>query len=466
MKSSVAVQDERNWSFRDFFTQNKDTVIPLLECLEEAIEVSDADGQIIYVNRAFEQFSGRSAAEWLGKGVFDYEPENPLARLLTGSQPFSGRKMQVHRVEAVVNGRLLLTRGSVTGAIISWQPLTNTYRLQEELRQDQLLIDSLYSRLQLISRAKGSFADIIGNSKAIRGSLGIAYKAAKTDSPVVIWGQPGTGKELFAQAIHQASQRRDKPFIKLDCAGIPENQLETELFGREPEDSSGRSNSKLGHLELANSGTLYLTGVLNLSLAIQKKLIRLLDYWEFFRVGGLQPVKVDLRLIVAADCDLRDLVQSGKLSQHLYNRLNTVELALPALRQRREDISLLVNYFVDRFNRKIGREYHGVSDQALQSLVSYEWPGNVRELMSVLERAMLSARQEQLTQADILRILYPRSQAAVPDNDIIPLRRMEEILLRSALAKYGENLEGKKKAAEALHISLATLYNKLKRYNL
>ncbi len=439
---------------------------PVMESLQEGMEVTDNRGNVVYVNQSFTRFTGINANDWLGKNVFEAAPHTPLVQVLVSQQPVFNQRAEVQGLEVIASAVPLFVNGHMAGGVMTWQPLTQIARLQEELGQSHTLIENLYARLQQVAGAKFTFDSIIGTSKATRTAVETARKAAKTDNPVLILGESGTGKELYAHAIHQASRRREKPFIKLNCNGIPESLMEDELFGHEKGAYPGAIRTHIGRLELANGGSLFLDEVANLNLFIQDKLLRVLEHWEFFRVGGSQPIRADVRIIASSNRDLRSMVRDGKFREELFYRLNNQELGVPALRQRREDIPLFVNYLMTRFNRKLGKSIKGVSPQALQILMGYDWPGNVRELEHVVERAMLSANEAQLTHKHLAEYLSHVSGGLMQAYDIMPMKRMEEILLRAALARYGDNLEGKKKAAQILNISLATLYNKLKKYDI
>jgi len=439
---------------------------PVMECLQEGVEITDNLGNVVYVNQAFRRFSGLSDAEWVGKNVFEAAPQTPLIQVLVSQQPVLNQRTVVQGIEVIANAVPVIINGQMSGGVMTWQPLTQIARLQEELSQSNTLIENLYARMQQVSGAKFTFDSIIGTSKVTKSTVELARKAARTDSPVLIVGESGTGKELYAHAIHQASRRRGKPLIKLNCNSIPESLMEDEMFGHEKGAYPGAIRTQIGRLELANGGTLFLDEVTNLNLFIQDKLLRVLEHGEFFRVGGSQPVRVDIRIIASSNRDVRASVREGKFREQLFYRLNNQELSVPALRQRREDIPLFVNYLMVRFNRKLGKNIKGTSPQALQILMGYDWPGNVRELEHVIERAMLSANDTQLTHKHLSEYLSHVSGGLMQAYDIMPLKKMEEILLRAALARYGDNLEGKKKAAQTLDISLATLYNKLKRYDL
>lgn len=445
---------------------NADEYGHLMGTLQEAVELTDNRGNVLYVNQAFCRLSGLSYEQWVGQNVFEAAPQVPLIQVLVSQQPVINMRSEVQGLEAVVNASPIIINGNMVGGIMTWQPLTQVNRLQEELGQCHNLIENLYARMQQISGAKFTFDSIIGTGKATRLAVETARKAAKNDHSVLILGESGTGKELYAHAIHQASRRREKPFIKFNCNAIPDTLMEDEMFGHAKGAYPGAIRTTIGRLELANGGTLFIDEIANLNLFVQDKLLRVLENWEFFRVGGTQPLRVDVRIIASSNRNLRTLVSEGKFREQLLYRFSGLELNVPCLRQRREDIAPLVNFLIMRFNRRLNKNIRGITPEGLQILRGYDWPGNVRELEYVVERAMMLTPESQSITHQHIADYLSHVGGAANSMEIMPMQKMEELLLRAALARHGENLEGKKKAAQALNISLATLYNKLKKYDI
>ncbi len=437
---------------------------PLLDCMQEGAEICDSEGNVVFVNRAFSKITGIKPSERIGCNLYESAHLEPLVQAMASGQPVFAQKTWLQGLEVIANAVPVIISGKLAGGVVTWVPATDTIRLDADLAQCRTLIENLYARLYRMAGARFGFDSIIGNSKVTRVTVDAAKKMAKTDTPVLILGESGCGKELYAQAIHHAGRRRDKPFIRLTTAAQHESLLEDELFGQDKGAYPGAVRPHVGCLELANGGTLYIDEIANLNLFLQDKLLRVLEHWEFFRLGGCMPIRVDVRIIAASNRDLRAMVQEGRFREQLYFRLSGQELPVPALRQRREDIPHFVNCFVSRYNREFDKQVKGITAQGLQVLYGYDWPGNVRELKHVIERAMIAANEPLLSNKHLASCL-PQNSALMQVHDIMPLERMEEILLRAALARYGESLEGKKKAARALNISLATLYNKLKKYD-
>ena len=438
----------------------------ILNSVQEAIEVAGIDGNINYVNPSFSRVTSIPAGQRIGNNIFDVSPNGALARSLRTHEAVFAHRAVVGGadVEVVANASPIVVDGKMEGAVVVFQPLTDIYKLMEQLRASNQVIDDLQTRINQISTSSYTFDDLIGSQPEFESALDLARKAAKSNSTVLITGESGTGKELFAHAIHGASLRFDKPFIKVNCAAIPETLLESEFFGHEKGAFTGALKTKLGKMELANGGTIFLDEIGDMNLSLQVKLLRILQEMEFERVGGTQTIKVDVRVISATNRNLLEMTKRGDFREDLYYRLNVLELRLPPLRNHKADIPAYVQSLIVKFNRKFGKHVKGLTAQAEEILMQYNWPGNIRELQNVLERAMVTVEEEIITHKYILNLVD--SQAQMPAEPVLgglmPLEQMEKQMIRLALKLYGDSVEGKKQAAKALKISLATLYNKLK----
>ena len=301
---------------------------------------------------------------------------------------------------------------------------------------------------------KNGFAEIIGNSPALKGVLALAEKVASWDSTVLLLGETGTGKELVARAIHRSSDRAHKPLIKVNCAALPAELIASELFGHEKGAFTGAMQQRIGRFEAANGGTIFLDEIAELSPEIQVALLRVLQEKEFERVGGNRTIKTDVRVIAATNKDLRQEVAAGRFRTDLFFRLNVFPISVPALRERVDDIPLLVEFFAGRFGERCGKPVTHIEKRSLTALRQHSWPGNVRELQNVIERCMI------LADGDILRIdpsmLTSESQPnCAPVNAQPPSDRRSQIeaVLRQTRGKvYGPN-----GAAARLHIAGTTL---------
>ncbi len=437
----------------------------ILNSVHEAIEVADTDGIIKYVNPAFTRVTGIPDHDRIGKNIFEVSPNGALAQVLKTGRNIFGHRTRVggSNSEVISNAAPIYVDGSVIGGVVVFQHLTDVMKLMDELRQSASLIEKLSEKLGQVTTSKYTFNDILGNSPDLKKCIQVAERAARSNSTVLLLGESGTGKELFAHAIHHASPRREKPFIKVNCAAIPESLLESEFFGYTKGAFTGAIKSKIGKFELANGGTIFLDEIGDMSLNLQGKLLRVLQEMEFERVGGNQTIKVDVRVIAATNRNLRELIRQGKFREDLYYRLNVVEITLPPVRSHKEDLPLLCNNLIIKLNRKLGKKAKGLSRDAEEALYSYDWPGNVRELENVIERVMVTADDEIITKKNLLQHVSQFKNVPEKDLDLIPIDQMEQILIKKALIKFGNTVEGKRKAAQALNISLATLYNKIKK---
>lgn len=258
--------------------------------------------------------------------------------------------------------------------------------IDKTLRSKQLASEVSYLRSE-VNKNYG-FNEIIGQSKAIRDVLDTVERVAKGDVTVLVQGESGTGKELIARRIHMQSSRHDKPFIAVHCPALPEHLLESELFGHEKGSFTSASERRLGRFELANTGTIFLDEISEMNLSTQGKILRVLQEHEFERVGGTRTIKVDVRVLVATNKNLKDEIFKGTFREDLYYRINVVPICLPSLRERKEDIPLLVKIFINMFRRDFGCKTHDIEPDAMALLESYHWPGNIRELRNVIERIM------------------------------------------------------------------------------
>jgi two-component system, NtrC family, response regulator len=308
------------------------------------------------------------------------------------------------------------------------------------------------------------FHNIVGESPELQTVFDVVKRAAPTKATVLILGESGTGKELIAQAIHEESPRRDRPFIKVNCAALTESLLESELFGHEKGSFTGAVARKEGRFELADGGTLFLDEVGEIPPSIQVKLLRVLQTREFERVGGTQSLKVDVRLVAATNKELTAEVKAGKFREDLFYRLNVVAVTVPPLRARKGDIPALFNHFVEKYDKLYGKELRGVAPGVMNALLAHDWPGNIRELENVTERAVVLARGSELTADDLPTTLRgPRPERRSADA-LIPGATLREIE-REAILRTLEMVRGStSRAAEVLGISVRKIQYRLKEY--
>ena len=320
--------------------------------------------------------------------------------------------------------------------------------------------------------AEGRYGDIIGGVGSMQRVFGLIDKVAASPTSVLITGESGTGKELVARALHERSDRAEGPFITVNCGAIPENLFESELFGHEKGAFTGAVARKPGRFELADGGTLFLDEVGELPQDLQVKLLRVLQERRFERVGGVESISVDVRLVAATNQDLAAAAASGAFRTDLYYRLNVIPIELPPLRDRVEDIPLLVEHFLERFNRRLGRQITGVTEAALRALAQWTWPGNIRELENLMERTVLLCEGELIDVADLPGLRAPGPGAAPSgDLDAMPLKDYVRVhtakLERARIVKALEADDGNvTRAARRLGISRKSLQTKMKDYGL
>ncbi len=326
----------------------------------------------------------------------------------------------------------------------------------QALRRENVLLRKALKR-------QFEFKDMVSKSPKMEAVFELARTAAKSNSTVLILGDSGTGKELLARAIHAESPRREGPFVGVSCAALTESLLESELFGHEKGAFTGAVGNARGKFEIAAGGTLFLDEIGDISPKLQLDLLRVLDAREFRRVGGSQLIRTDVRIIAATNRDLKKLVETGAFREDLYYRLNVIPVTIPPLRERKEDIPLLVEHFLAQFRVEMRKPLEGVSTEALEILMSHDWPGNVRELRNVLERGAVMARGPILTPLE-LEPATPASPGGTPTNGMADsLREVERRHIEATLKQHHWNIT---RSAKALGIDRVTLYNKIKRYQI
>jgi formate hydrogenlyase transcriptional activator len=306
-----------------------------------------------------------------------------------------------------------------------------------------------------------SFEDIVGKSSALRSVIEQVAVVAPTDSTVLLHGETGTGKELVARAIHNLSSRRDRPYVRMNCAAIPSGLLESELFGHERGAFTGAVMQRKGRFELADRGTLFLDEIGDISLELQPKLLRAVQEQEFERLGSATTIQVNVRMIAATHRDLRTMIQEEKFREDLFYRFNVFPIEIPPLRERREDIPLLVNFFVSKFSTRMRKQITSVSMEAMEILKNCPWQGNVRELANFIERAVIFSRTEELEVP--LSTLPNFSDAVVPVSSPSRFRQAESTVIVEALRAAAGRVAGKGGAAERLGLKRTTLQNKMRR---
>jgi len=448
----------------------------IINSTQDAISVVDENGLGILINPAYTRLTGLTAEDVLGKPptVDIAVGESMHIQVLRTREAVKGVSMKVgpKRKEVIVNVAPILVSGQLRGTVGVLQDISEIHKLSEELERAKRLIRHL--------EAKYTFRDIVGESEAIKATIEQAGRAAVTPATVLLRGESGTGKELFAHAIHRASERQKGQFIRVNCAALADSLLESELFGYvEGAFTGAKRGGKVGLFEEANGGTIFLDEIGEISQNLQAKLLRVLQEREIVKVGDNRSFNVDVRVIAATNANLEVELRAGRFREDLYYRLNVIPIIIPPLRQRPDDIPLLVRHLIGSFNQDYGRSVERVSDHALQILMGYQWPGNVRELENIMGRAIINMRiGETVVEKHHLPILtlpianYPKDSSAdlaesslsVDEGGFDELQRQwERALLLVTLQRTGGN---KTKAAQQLKMSIRNFYYKLERHGL
>ena len=330
--------------------------------------------------------------------------------------------------------------------------------LTEKLMQQKKILDeNIFLREQMAEAIR--FENLVGRSEAMQELFIMIQDVAESDSPVLITGETGTGKELVAKAIHAKSARQNGPFIPVNCGAFPEHLLESELFGHERGAFTGAHRAKKGRLDLAHHGTLFLDEVGTVPLKMQIDLLRVLESKEFHRLGGTTEIEVDFRTIAATNRDLQQAIKKGEFRQDFFYRLNVISLHIPPLRQRRDDIPLLADHFLERYSRETNKDIDTISKEAMALFRQYDWPGNVRELENAIERAVVISKKRLLGPEEF-SFLAPHLLAAA---ETYSLEKTQIAHLHKVLKEFDWNIT---KAAQALEINRVTLHKKIKKYEL
>ncbi len=333
--------------------------------------------------------------------------------------------------------------------------------LAKLMEHKRLLEETQYLRTE-VTRYRGTADQIIGKSPAMLELFDAIKDVANSDSSILILGETGTGKELVARAIHANSKRMGRPFVPINCGAIPESLMESEIFGHEKGSFTGAVRPKKGLIEVAEGGTLFLDEVGEISVKMQVDLLRVLQDKSFSRVGGVEPMRADFRLISATHRDLDQQISQGSFRQDFFYRINVITLRVPPLRERKEDIALLVDHFVKRFATETNREVDSVSDDAMAALAEYEWPGNIRELENVVERAVVTARKRVIS-TEAFEYLSAQRMCMPGESTPRSLEDAEKWHIRNVLEGEGWNVS---RAAKVLQIDRTTLHKKIRKYSL
>ncbi|WZL71881.1 sigma 54-interacting transcriptional regulator [Clostridiaceae bacterium 35-E11] len=442
-------------------TSNKIKII--LEAITEGIISVDNNGIITACNIMAERLVGKSKEELIGRNLKEFWVDSPIMDVIHSGIGYKDNEeiysvangMQMHFITTVSpldlhgENNHHSSKNKCTGAVISFRDITDVRKMVYDMTEKKM---------------SASIGEFLGNSKQIRDLKETALKVANGKSTVLITGESGTGKGLLAKAIHFSSARKDAPFITVNCGAIPENLIESEIFGYDAGAFTGaKKNGKPGKFELANKGTIFLDEIGDLPLHLQVKLLDVIQQQKLVRVGGTREISVDVRIIAATNRNLEKMVADGEFRADLYFRLNVIPLYVPPLRDRKEDILILLEHALDRYNKLLGKQIEGFDSKAMQLLLNYTWPGNIRELENVVEYAVNMENTKIIT----INSFPPRLRSEPNIQlDILPLdlqrKQLEKRVISNALEKIGYSVEQKRKVAKLLGMSESSLYRKIR----
>ncbi len=440
----------------------------LLQAVNDAITVVDREGQIISWNPKSEEMYNQSSKEMLGKPVMEYFREEAVVLMTTlkEGKGVTRKYNQPHPgVHVLINTLPVRVNDEIIGGVSVERDISDIVKLNEELYSTTAYLQDLESQ---IDTSFDPFHRLKGRSTALRSAIDLSQKVSVTDATVLITGESGVGKELFAQAIHKGSKRADRPFVAINCGAIPASLFESELFGYESGAFTGAiKEGKKGKMDAASGGTLFLDEIGEMPLDLQVKLLRVLQEREFYRVGGHKPIPLDTRIVAATHRDLGELIIEGLFRQDLYYRLNVVSIFVPPLRERIEDIPELVQLYLKEFSIKYMRPIPKIDPEVMYTLMHHPWPGNIRELRNTIERLVILVDEETVKLPHL-----PKDFSKVEQHVVSLSRPVQSNLVQGdsdvSRLKYAlqTTYGNKTAAAKMLGWSRVTLYNKMKKYGL
>ena len=480
-----------SWEFEEV-KELKERYLQILEAVQDGICVFDREGTVTYINGSYNEITGENISE--GDNIHEISPNGSRMRVLEKGQKIMGEISQKKNGKSVVANIVpIIVNQQITGGISVVKNLSEIEELIDRISHLSAKTEYLEEELHRRKKLNPAFNRIVGVSNKLYDAMKLAAKTADNNFNVLIRGESGTGKELIAEAIHYSSERATQPFIRVNCAAIPENLLESEMFGHVKGAYTGAIKTKIGKFELADKGTIFLDEIGELDKSMQAKMLRVIQKKEFQRVGDDRTITVDARIIAATNRNLEELVENGEFREDLYYRLNVIPIWLPPLRERREDIPVLSEYFLNKIAEELGCEPKKLSGEAMDALIHYSWPGNIRELENVMERINILADGREVQKEDLPHYISENYHTSVNDevpseavmenglydaglslgktsaeeivtgnDEIMPWEYYEREIIRKALKKYGSyNAAGK-----ALGLTHKTVAAKARKYHI
>lgn len=448
----------------------------ILQTIDESCTVIDRHENVVYWTKGAEKIFSIKEEDIIGKPITDFFSSDQLEilnTLKTGSSVYHSQHHARNDLVVMINSNPVFYNDEIIGAVVSETDITSQIRMNNELYMTSEKLFTLEEEVRKSLPTVNPFIYIRGNSPVLKQTMSIAEKAATTNVSILIYGESGVGKELFAKAIHNLREEPKAPFVAINCGAIPSGLFESEIFGYEKGAFSGADQKgKKGKVELARGGTLFLDEIGEMPLEMQVKILRLLQEKKFYPVGGTKEIEADFRVVAATNRDLKELVKEGKFREDLYYRLNVVNFKVPPLRERPEDIIELTHYFLYEISVKYNRPIHGISQAVMQSLLRHSWPGNIRELKNVVERLVVFSDNGNIKSEDLPIEVVRISNPSSPTPDLQPVQLMvdenqtlsaqlqhyeKDIILRELGKVNGNKLE----CAKNLNITRATLYNRM-----
>lgn len=448
----------------------KGTMETILESAYDGLIVINREGLVTMVNNAFASLLGKSPQEVMGRHITEVMKNTRMHLVVKNGQAEIGDLQRINGHEVVVMRFPIKKEGQTIGAVgkIMFKDVHDLNALAQKINSLRSELAYYKGELQRFRGAKYGLEQIVGCSREIERLKETLAKVAQSTSTVLINGETGTGKELFAHAVHMESNRRYGPFIKVNCAAIPEQLLESELFGYVGGAFTGaRKDGQTGKFELANKGTIFLDEIGDMSLPLQAKLLRVLQDKEIERLGDTRVKLIDVRVVAASNKNLDELIKKGRFREDLYYRLNVINLTIPPLRERHEDLRILVEHFINKFNFEFSLHVDGLTDDCWRMFCRHHWPGNVRELENVMERAFNVVEGSRIRPKDVPVYMQKAGQSnrVIGQHQSLQslLEQTEKVAIKEALDSTGGN---KVQASSVLGISRAWLYQKIQKYDL
>ncbi|WP_176461686.1 sigma-54 interaction domain-containing protein [Anaeromicrobium sediminis] len=463
---------EENKREIEYYKELESEFNTIIESSSDGIHVTDGEGTTLRFNRACERIEDISRKEMIGKNMRDMVKAGIYSKSVTVEVLESKRSVtllqHVNGKEVMATGTPVFKDGRINRVVINSRDITELNKLKRELNDAYTMKEKAERELEFLRQRETSERNVVAESISMKRIIKLAESVAKVDSTVLIQGESGVGKGVISSFIHKNSNRRKGPFIKIDCSAIPENLLESELFGYEKGAFTGANNrGKIGLIELANKGTLFLDEIGEMPLGLQAKLLRFIQDREFIRVGGKNPISVDIRVIAATNRSLRKMIDEKNFRQDLYYRLNVIPISIPPLRERKEDIRPLINSALNKLNKKYNFTKRFNVD-TLEMLVKYTWPGNVRELENITERLIVTTSFEEIMPEDLPSTIGEsvQNKRCFNMDNIKSYKDSMDKFERSLLMEIKKKSNSTIEMAEILKIDPSTVRRKLKKHHI